>query len=370
MKIEVRNDKVVIDGYVNAVGRDSRPISSPMGKFVEQIEPGAFRSSLAKRQDVDLLLNHRKDRRLGSTGGGELRLMEDSIGLRAHAEVSDSEVIEKARNGKLRGWSFGMYAGNDEFEERAGNIPRRHLKELDMFEVSLIDDSMLPCYAGTSVECRADGDVFSETRSFEDKVEVESRADVPVRDAAYWEKWLADTRARISIEDAEYRLWKLRNDFGADDSPEVRYNHNHDPTSGRFTSGGFGSSAKVFSDIKVFSNGGAKSIDKSEKSGIIKSSDIFTDGMTVKLPDGGYGKLSNGGKVTKIVTFAGKGTNKPIKVAKGLSSRFHNEESDWSKCRGDGYVELPDGSIKHSELHWFYSKQSDVFDLKVKRYFQ
>ncbi len=212
MKIEVRNDKVVIDGYVNAVGRDSRPISSPMGKFVEQVEPGAFRSSLAKRQDVDLLLNHRKDRRLGSTGGGELRLTEDNIGLRAHAEVSDSEVIEKARSGKLRGWSFGMYAGNDEFEERAGNIPRRHLKELDMFEVSLIDDSMLPCYAGTSVECRADGAVFSETRSFEDKVEVESRADVPVRDAAYWEKWLADTRARISIEDAEYRLWKLRND--------------------------------------------------------------------------------------------------------------------------------------------------------------
>ncbi len=291
MKIEVRNDKVVIDGYVNAVGRDSRPISSPMGKFVEQVEPGAFRSSLAKRKDVELLLNHRKDRRLGSTGGGELKLTEDNIGLRAHAEVSDSEVVEKARSGRLRGWSFGMYAGNDEFEERAGDIPRRHLKELDMFEVSLIDDSMLPCYAGTSVECRADGDVFSETRSFEDKTEIINRSDEPVRDAAYWEKWLAATRAKISIEDAEYRLWKLRNDFVADGSPEFRYNHNHDPTTGRFTSGDCGLLTNRFSDIKVFSNGGAKGVDKSENSGIIKATPKqireFEEALKgTKTPDG------------------------------------------------------------------------------------
>ncbi len=227
MKIEVRNDKVVIDGYVNAVGRDSRPISSPMGKFVEQVEPGAFRGSLEKRKNVELLLNHRKDRRLGSTAGGEITLAEDNIGLRAHAEITDSEVIEKARSGRLRGWSFGMYAGNSEFEERAGNIPRRHIRELDLFEVSLIDDTMLPCYAGTSVECRADGDIISETRSFED---------TPVFDVTLLEKQLSEIRAEIEIADAEYILWKLKNEYGENVS-EFRYNHNHDPTTGKFTSG-------------------------------------------------------------------------------------------------------------------------------------
>ena len=31
MKVEIREDKVLIEGYVNAVGRDSRVIPSPTG---------------------------------------------------------------------------------------------------------------------------------------------------------------------------------------------------------------------------------------------------------------------------------------------------------------------------------------------------
>ena len=45
MKIEVRSDHVLISGYVNAVGRDSRPLPSPTGKFVEMVEPGVFRAA-------------------------------------------------------------------------------------------------------------------------------------------------------------------------------------------------------------------------------------------------------------------------------------------------------------------------------------
>lgn len=39
MRIELRNDSVVLDGYVNAVDRDSRPIPSALGKFVERMMP-------------------------------------------------------------------------------------------------------------------------------------------------------------------------------------------------------------------------------------------------------------------------------------------------------------------------------------------
>ena len=50
MKVELRNDSVYIEGYVNAVGRDSRPIrDKTTGKrFVEQIVPGTFKRALAK----------------------------------------------------------------------------------------------------------------------------------------------------------------------------------------------------------------------------------------------------------------------------------------------------------------------------------
>ncbi|MCM1335655.1 MAG: HK97 family phage prohead protease [Bacteroides sp.] len=173
MKIEIRNGKARISGYVNAVGRDSRPIPIPTGgEFVEMIEPGVFREALTRAKNVDMLLNHDRERVLASTGKGDLRLREDAIGLYAECETADAEVVQKARNGDLRGWSFGMFVNKDEMEQRAEKPPRRHVRNMDLFEVSIIDKRMLPCYAGTSVECRADGRKLSETRTVEDAAEM------------------------------------------------------------------------------------------------------------------------------------------------------------------------------------------------------
>lgn len=231
MKIELRSDSVFISGYVNAVGRDSRPIVSPNGKFVEMIEPGTFNEALTRAQNVDLLLNHNKMRKLGSISDGNLTLTEDSIGLRAECEIKDAEVIEKARNKQLRGWSFGMYVNNAEMENRAENVPRRHIRALDLFEVSIIDNQMLPCYAGTSVECRADGDVMSEMRATDDETEeiTEVKAAEPA-DYSRWEKRAAE----LANAPYEKRL------------EELRYNPYHDPTNGRFTSGSGGGMGFLF----------------------------------------------------------------------------------------------------------------------------
>ena len=116
MRIEIRNDSVVLDGYVNVVDRESKPIPSVKGKFIEKIKPGAFQRSLEKRANVDLLLNHDKNRKLGSTSEGNLELFEDNIGLRAICTVTDLDVIDKAKNKELRGWSFGFYAEKDKLE--------------------------------------------------------------------------------------------------------------------------------------------------------------------------------------------------------------------------------------------------------------
>lgn len=168
MHIEVRNDKVIIDGYVNAVGRDSRPvIVEKRGRVIEQIVPGTFAKALKKAKNVKILLNHQENRELGSTKEGNLKLYEDSIGLRAHAEITDSEVIQKAKNKELRGWSFGMFVLHEEYEERADKLPRRLVSDVDLVEVSIIDSRMRPAYAGTSIEQRADEEIIYEQRARE-----------------------------------------------------------------------------------------------------------------------------------------------------------------------------------------------------------
>jgi len=167
VRIEIRNDHVLLDGYVNAVGRDSKPIVTSRGKCVEQIEPRAFQRAIERGGNINLLLNHDMNRKLGSTADKNLDLFEDNIGLRAVCTVTDAEVIQKAREKKLKGWSFGMYTNEDALEERGDELPRRLVKDLDLYEVSLIDDRLSPCYAGTSVELRAGQEVVAERRGTE-----------------------------------------------------------------------------------------------------------------------------------------------------------------------------------------------------------
>lgn len=90
------------------------------------------------------------------------------------------------------------------------------------------------------------------------------------------EVYTPNTNAFVDLGKAGVGLEKdvhVDGDTADSRAEELRFNPYHDPETGRFSNGNFGSSAKVFSDKKVFSNSGAKSIDKSEKSGIIKSSD-------------------------------------------------------------------------------------------------
>ena len=201
MDFEIRADGVLhIEGYVNAVERDSRIVMCPeCGKCVEQIAAGAFGNALRAAKNVDMLLNHDKGRKIGSTSEGTLTLTEDSIGLRASADITDEEVVEKARNGLLRGWSFGFKATDTEIEQRSQGVPRRHVKALSISEVSLVDSRYRPCYAGTSIELRADEE---------------------------------------GAEEADFT--------------ELRFNPYHNPTNGRFTTANGGGSGSGF----LYSKGG------------------------------------------------------------------------------------------------------------------
>ena len=176
MRIEIRNDSAVLDGYVNVTGKDSKLIPSLHGKFIEQIKPGAFKRSLEKRSNVDLLLNHDKNRKLGSTKDGNLELFEDGVGLRAICTVNDEDVIKKAKNKQLRGWSFGFYSEKDSWKDEDG-VQRRFVEDLDVFEVSIIDNTKSPAYVGTSIEMRDDKEILSENRNSESEIRVVDSSD-------------------------------------------------------------------------------------------------------------------------------------------------------------------------------------------------
>lgn len=154
MKIIIRNDHVHIEGYVNAVERLSKPITERLGTFRERVSAGTFKKALARAQDVRILLNHNEDRDLGGIKDGNLHLEEDSIGLRAEADIFDADVMEDARRGNLVGWSFGFYPIESRDTSEDG-MPIKELHDIDLQEVSLLNRQHTPAYDGTLVAVRS-----------------------------------------------------------------------------------------------------------------------------------------------------------------------------------------------------------------------
>ena len=183
MDIEIRGDSVVISGYVNAVERYSKPLRAnlrgKMQRFIEKIKAGAFETALKRNNNVKVFLNHNKDRELANTLDGTAKLEEDNIGLRAEVTITDAEVVEKAKKNKLVGWSFGFY-GNSVAIGNENGMATRTVSDMDLMEVSVLDDTKSPAYYGTSLETRSEGDPILEIREniADETVDIEKLADL------------------------------------------------------------------------------------------------------------------------------------------------------------------------------------------------
>lgn len=197
MKIEIRADSVLIDGYVNAVERDSKVLHNAKGPFVEKIKAGTFQRALdrAKRTgyDVKVLLNHDYSKELTSTRDANTKIYEDNIGLRCKCEIRDADVMKKAREGKLTGWSFGFLPIRDSWDTE-NDMSHRELRELELKEVSILDDRKVPAYSGTSIETRDDD--LIEVRTMEDTVETVATSQQNNRNYKYRNRILS-TRAGV-----------------------------------------------------------------------------------------------------------------------------------------------------------------------------
>ena len=169
MQAELRADGLHISGYVNVPGRQSRPVMTPHGRVIEVIEQRAFAKAIGRAENIRMLLDHDPTRVLAETRANTLTVVEDAVGLRAESIVTDQEVIDGAKAGKLRGWSFNIKNPVDTIEQRAEGLPVRHITDLDMDEVTLVMNR-IPAYSSTSIEVRADTD---------DGEAVELRSEIP-----------------------------------------------------------------------------------------------------------------------------------------------------------------------------------------------
>lgn len=184
MKMEIRADGLHITGYVNVTEKKSRPVITPHGKVIEEIEPRAFEKALKRGGNITVNLDHDNGYVYASTNDGTLTLYEDAIGLHADVIITDETVIELAKAGKIRGWSFGMYNVIDTLEARADDLPLRKISDLDLDHISLIVNKT-PCYSATSVEVRADTEVDIEIRGITDKPKIEIKEEIKFDNSSY-----------------------------------------------------------------------------------------------------------------------------------------------------------------------------------------
>lgn len=203
MEILQRADgSVTITGYVNAVERKSRVMQDRSGEFQELIKAGTFSKAMVKNPNVLALVDHNPEQVAGSQADGTLKLEEDAIGLRAELTTSNEEAVKAATNGQLRGWSFGFYDVPGGVERKIEDgVTVRIVSDMELVEVSIIDEFMLPAYVGTTAEVRADekrtyyGEICElETRAEENPPEAETPQEEP-------------QKAEISQPEPDYKLY-------------------------------------------------------------------------------------------------------------------------------------------------------------------
>jgi HK97 family phage prohead protease len=124
--------------------------------FTEVIAPGAFKRTLSRVADgkkfVAFLFGHDETRALATTASGRLTLVEDERGLKVEALLDPADpdaasVLSKVRNeASSMGWSFGFTipARGDSWNE-----DERTLREVNLFEVSVLSAGQTPAYPAT-----------------------------------------------------------------------------------------------------------------------------------------------------------------------------------------------------------------------------
>jgi hypothetical protein len=144
---EEREQKRYLKGFIPYNSR-----SSDLGGFTEIVTPTAFNKTLKDGKNVWALLDHKKDKVLGNTRSGTLKLESTPEGLSCEVEVPNTtyanDGYELMSRGVSNSMSFGFYnvKSTDDKETRT-----RYLNEVKLEEVSfLISED--PAYPTTTAK--------------------------------------------------------------------------------------------------------------------------------------------------------------------------------------------------------------------------
>ncbi|MFG3418738.1 HK97 family phage prohead protease [Micromonospora sp. NPDC048063] len=146
------DDKTTLDGYASITG-EPYEVKDWLGTYSETIERGAFKKTLAEKDDVRLLLNH-DGLPLARTSSGTMTLAEDGKGLHTVAELDrrsslTNDIAIAMERGDLTEMSFAFSVTRQEWN---GDYTERWIKEVKLFDVSVVT---FPANPATSAKLRA-----------------------------------------------------------------------------------------------------------------------------------------------------------------------------------------------------------------------
>lgn len=196
-----------IRGYAAVFGQ-----VADMYWWKEQVAPGAFAKSLARKDEVKALFNHDPSQILGCSRAGTLTLREDGHGLYYEIDPPDSPcgctVVAALKRKDITKSSFGFRVKRFSLQRYDdGSPPLRTLEELDLFDVSPVT---WPAYQGTSSEARSmDPELFERVAALLERWERGDRPEKPSRALSSE----ADHEGRAQLTLYRRRLELLELDF-------------------------------------------------------------------------------------------------------------------------------------------------------------
>jgi uncharacterized protein len=148
--IEIADGKIGhIVGYASSFGNLSRKLG---GDFHERVMPTAFEAAQSEGwPEVVCRYNHKDDYLLGTTLGGTLQLMTDTIGLKYDVAVPEhrSDVLELVERGDVQYSSFAFRCIEDEWEDTSYGYPMRSLHSVELVDVAPVQN---PAYYDTTAK--------------------------------------------------------------------------------------------------------------------------------------------------------------------------------------------------------------------------
>lgn len=159
LRAESQGDELVLRGYAARFNVLSHPL--PQG-FREQIQPGAFKRSLTKGDDVICTFNHDSDKVLGRVRSGTLKLAEDDKGLAFRCQLDPNQSSHRDLHAAVKrgdisdcSFAFSVPDDGDDFsdgtDEEGQRCLKRTLRNVTLHDVSVVTH---PAYPQTSVDAR------------------------------------------------------------------------------------------------------------------------------------------------------------------------------------------------------------------------